>query len=482
MDKVKAEDFLRWESLALNEIDAGYNPLYFRAKKVALTDFYVRLVLHPDGSLNLQDILVRGNGTPGAPAEPARAAEPSPRPAEGAGTEIRIEEVTVQAGRVNFTDGSVKPVYSANLLEIGGRVSGLSSARGALADVDLRGKLENYAPLEITGKTHPLGGDLFVDLRARFRDMDLSPVTPYSGKYIGYTIQKGKLSFDVKYLIERRKLDSQNLISLDQLTLGDSVESPHATRLPVRLAIALLKDRNGDIRLDIPVTGSLDDPQFSVWRIVWQVIGNLIAKAVTSPFALLGAAFGGGEEMSHLEFEYGSAAVTPANQKKLEALIKAMHNRPSLRLDIESYVDVDRDRESLRQAAFTRKLQAQKALDRFKRGLPAVPLEELKIETPEYEKYLKSAYDFEKFPKPRTVLGMAKALPVSEMEKLMFTHTPVTDEDLRSLAGERAKAVRDAILRSGQVEPERVFILEPKSLSPEKKGGLRDSRADFKVK
>ena len=491
IDKAKAEDFLRWDSLALSEIDAAYNPFHFRAKKVALTNFYARLIMHPDGTLNLQEILERSEGTAppstetkaSAPASPpARPIESPPAKTPEATADIKIDEVTLQAGRIDFADRSVKTNYSANLVEIGGRVSGLSSDYSTLADLDLRGRLENYAPLEITGKVNPLRQDLFVDLRARFRDMDLSPMTPYSGKYIGYTIQKGKLAFDLKYLIDKRKLDSQNVISLDQLTLGDPVDSPHATKLPVRLAIALLKDRNGEIRLDIPVTGSLDDPKFSVWGIIWQIVLNLITKAVTSPFALLGAAFGGGEELSHLEFDYGTATLTAASQKKVDSLIKALHGRPSLRLEIESYVDVDRDKESLRQTAFMRRLQAQKTLDQFKRGLPKVSLEEVKIEREEYEKYLQMAYDFEKFPKPRNVLGMAKALPVPEMEKLMLTHIEMTDDDLRALAAQRARAVVDAMVKSGQVEPERIFILEPKSLAPQQKEKLKDCRAELRIK
>ena len=176
--------------------------------------------------------------------------------------------------------------------------------------------LGQIAPLEITGKLNPLGKDLFVDLNVKFKDIDLSPMTPYSGKYVGYKIQKGKLFMDLKYQIVKRKLDSQNKIFFDQFTLGDKVESPQATKLPVRLAISLLKDRKGEIHLDIPVTGSLDDPKFSVFSIILQVLGNLIAKAATSPFALIGAMMGGGEQLDYLEFDYGSAAVAGAERGK----------------------------------------------------------------------------------------------------------------------------------------------------------------------
>ena len=171
-------------------------------------------------------------------------------------------------------------------------------------------------PLRSLAKLIPLRDDLFVDIKARIKDLDLSPTTPYSGKYAGYTIEKGKLSFDLKYLIVKRKLDSQNNIFIDQFTFGDKVESPQATKLPVKLAVALLKDRKGEIKLDLPVTGSLDDPKFSVWGVILKILVNLISKAATSPFSLLGAAFGGGEELSYVEFDYGSTAITEPNAKK----------------------------------------------------------------------------------------------------------------------------------------------------------------------
>lgn len=352
-----------------------------------------------------------------------------------------------------------------DLTEIGGRVSGLSSDEATLADVELRGKVNQFAPLEIVGKINPLREDLFVDLKARFSDMDLSPMTPYSGKYIGYTIEKGKLSFDVNYQIAKRKLDSTNNLFLDQFTLGETVGSPTATNLPVRLAIALLKDRNGEIHLDLPVNGSLDDPQFSVWKVVLQILVNLISKAATAPFALLGALIGGGEELGYLEYEPGSATVADANTKKVELLVKALYERPSLKLEIEGHADIEKDREGLRQRQFIRKLKVQKFNQRLKQGQPSIPADELSLEPAEYEPYLKLAYKAETFPKPRNILGFAKDLPISEMEKLMLTHIQITDDDLRLLASHRAMEVKDAILRSDKVEPERLFIIEPKSLA-----------------
>jgi uncharacterized protein involved in outer membrane biogenesis len=490
VDKQHAQDFLKWESLAFSDLDVGVNPLLVDIKGISLTNFYSRLSIHPDGTLNVQQVMVKEEPKKEAASSaaqekagsPARE-KPSPAPKEKEPSKnIKIGTITLQGGKVDFSDRSLKPDYSVRLTEIGGRISGLSSEETTLADLELRAKLDDFAPLEITGKINPLKEDLYVDLKVRFKDMELSPLTPYSGKYVGYTIEKGKLSFDLSYLIDKRKLDSQNRIFLDQFNLGEKVESPGATKLPVKLAIALLKDRKGEIKLDIPVTGSLDDPKFSVWGIILKVLVNLIAKAATSPFSLLGAIIGGGEELSAVEFEYGSSAIAEPSLKKLDAIAKALHDRPSLKIDIEGHADMERDREGLKQVLFHRKLKAQKLNQMVKRGQPPVSVDEVNVEKQEYDQYLKMAYKEEKFPKPRNILGIAKDIPVPEMEKLILTHIEVRESDLRTLASQRAMKVKETILKSGQVEPERIFILEPKSLAPEKKEKLKESRVDLKLK
>jgi hypothetical protein len=483
IDKLNGEGLMKLESLSLSDLNVGYTPLAVDIKGISLTNFYALVLVNSEGKINLQEVLTaeepKPEGTPPPSPQEITAASPEEK---GPSRNIKIDQVTLQGGRIDFLDKSVNPEFSTNLSEMGGRISGLSADENTTAEVELRAKLNDYAPLEITGQINLLRDDLFVDLKVRIKDLDLSPATPYSGKYAGYIIEKGKLSFDLEYLIVKQKLDSQNNIFIDQFTLGEKVESPQATKLPVKLAVALLKDRRGEIKLDLPVKGSLDDPKFSVGRIILQIITNLIAKAATSPFALLGAVFGGGEELSYVEFDYGSIALTDPNIKKIDTISKALQDRPSLKIDIGGHVDMEKDMEGLKQLLFNRKIKAQKLKEMVKKGQAAVPVDEVKIEPPGYGKYLKMAYKEERFPKPRNFLGMAKDIPVPEMEKLMLTHTEVKEGDLRTLASQRAMKVKDAILKSGQVEPERVFILEPKSLAPEKKEEIKDSRVDFKLK
>jgi hypothetical protein len=309
-------------------------------------------------------------------------------------------------------------------------------------------------------------------------------LTPYSGKYVGYGIEKGKLSLDVQYRVENRKLSAQNKIILNQLTFGERIESPTATKAPVLLAVALLKDRNGVIDVNLPISGSLDDPQFSVGGIVLQLVLNIITRAVTSPFTLLASAFGGGEELSYVEFEYGRVRLTPAAEERLKTLAKALNNRPGLRLEISGRVDPVSDLEGLKRAGLERKVKAQKMKELSRKGAAPKSVDDVQIESSEYERYLGIAYGEESFPKPRNVVGLAKTLPVPEMEKLMLQHAQVTDADLRQLASQRAQVVRDYIMATEQADADRLFIVASKPAAEEEKDKAKgkESRVDFSLR
>jgi uncharacterized protein involved in outer membrane biogenesis len=482
VDKAGSEDFLKWQSLHVGGVSYNHEPMRLAIQQVALSDFYSRIIIFPDGRLNLQDIVAADKSEaestetkPAAPEKPADTAAPPPP--------IRIGAVTLQNGDVNFTDLFIKPNYSANLSAIGGSVTGLSSQLDTTADVDLRGRFAVTAPVEIKGKLNPLVKNLFLDIKANVRDIELGPFTPYSGKYVGYAIEKGKMSFDVAYRIEDRKLQASNRITVDQLTFGGKVESPEATKLPVMLAVALLKDRNGVIDVNLPISGSLDDPKFSVGGLIVRVIVNLITKAITSPFALLGSLAGsGGEELSYVEFEPGLATLPADSQDKISALQKGLADRPALKLDVMPFSDPETDREASRRLAFERQVKSQKMQDLVKRGTAVKSVDEVTVAPEEYEKYLRRAYKEAKFPKPRNAIGFVKDLPVDETEKLMLTNVQVSDDDLLKLANERAQAVKDVLTGGGEVAPERVFLVAPKLETPKPDDKRRGSRVDFSLK
>ncbi len=491
LDKTNAEELIKWDTLYMGEMDVRYTPLFVHISEISLSKPYSRIIISSDRRINLQEVFAGPEPQKTSANPPDEAAEKVPATTversrkEGTKTvqqrNIRIDKITMQDGTINLTDNSISPRFDGNLLELGGRISGLSSEENKFGEVEIRGKYDRYAPLEITGKINPLRDDLYVELKADFKDMDLTPVSPYSGRYAGYTIQKGKLSFQLEYLIVKNKLDAKNTIFLDQFTFGDPVDSPKATKLPVKLALALLKNRSGEIKLDIPVSGYIDDPKFSIGSVIIKIIVNLLVKAATSPFALLGAIFGGGEQLGYAEFDYGSVSLTSDTIKKLDTLSKALEDRPALKMDIIGHVEPEKDREGLKQYLLSSKVKSQKVKDLAKNSSETPALDSVKTTDQDYPEYLKRAYKAEKFPKPRNFLGMAKDLPVPEMEKLMLTNMKVTEEDLKALAAGRARAVRDYLVQA-KIDPERLFIVEAKTIEMEKKEGAKSSRADFKLK
>ena len=492
IDAFAEEDLLKWESLQFDEIQGNLEPFKLSIHQVALNNVYSRIVVRKDGSLNLQNLVEKQEPPvqaasapiPADIAAPRKAAPPqpaAPAPTTPAQRQISVESITIQDGTISFTDNHLPQTFNSTFFNLGGRVSGLSSEEAKFADVDLRGNLENHSPLQITGKLNPLRDDLFVDLKVSFQDIDLSPATPYSGTYLGYTVDKGKLFLDLKYLIDKKQLNSENKIFIDQFTFGRKVESDKATTLPVRLAVALLKDRKGEIHLDLPVTGRTDDPKFSIWGVIGQVLKNLLVKAATSPFALLSSMTGSGQDFSAIRFAAGSGKLPSEEEQKLGLLAKALADRPGLKVEIKGFVDREKDPEGYRQELLVRKLRNEKFLFLVKeqRNKEGENAETVQVMADEYPKFLKAVYKKEKFPKPRNVLGLAKDLPDNEMKKLIIANTPAGDKELQSLARERAVAVMNYLVSKGGLPPERLFQKNEDIYKAPEKETISRSRVEF---
>ncbi len=462
VDRLTTSDFLNWKSLYLNGVDFALEPFKLMVNEVALTDFYNRLTINKDGSSNLA--MVMGGEKPVQPQQ--GGASPTPPAAKESGakrveSEIKVATVTLQGGRVDFNDFFVKPNVQLPMAQIGGRVSGLDAISTHKADVLLKGMVGGKVPMEIKGKINPLIEKPFVDITIGLKGVELSPFTPYSGKYLGYKLDKGHLSLDLTYRVADNKLDGRNKVVLNQLTLGETVESPEATKLPVKLALALLKDRNGTIDLDLPVSGDLDDPEVSIGGIVAKMFVNLIVGVVTSPFKALGAIFGGGEELAYFDFESGESRIPDGKSEKLDTLAKILYERPGLRLEIQGQVQPEGDIDGLRRLRFETQLKAAKLKKTVARGKKAVPLEQIELTREEREDYVKNAYAVATFPKPRDEKGALKKLTPAEMEKLLYTAIEITPDDLRLLAHQRASAAKDYLVHQGKVEVGRIFIVEP---------------------
>jgi uncharacterized protein involved in outer membrane biogenesis len=485
VEKDGAQDLLKWQLLSLNGVNYSLEPMRTRIDEVNLTDFYSRVIIAADGKINLQNLTVDKTPKPEQSAEKKPAAQVEPKASSAAPeTEkpISIGKINLLRGNINFSDFFVKPNYTANLTGVQGTIAELKPE--APGDIALEAKLDNAAPVDIRGKINPLGKELFMDIKAKASEIELSAFSPYSGKYVGYGIEKGQLTFDVAYKLENRKLDAQTQFILNQLTFGDKIDSPTAMNLPVTLAVALLKDRNGVIDVGLPISGSLDDPQFSIGGIVWRIIVNIITKAVTAPFALLGAAFGGGgAELSYIEFDYGRATLSQTAETKIKTLATAMTNRPGLKLEIIGRSDPVGDLDGLRRVSIENKVRAQKFKELARQGTAPKSVEDVQVNKDEYERFLRAAYDEESFPKPRNVIGLAKSLPVPEMENLMLKYAKVSDDEARELANRRAQVVRERLL-AAQIAADRLFTVAAKPLTTEEQEKIkaRPSRVDFSLR
>lgn len=485
-DKDTNADFLRWRTLDLAGLDAriGKGAPQIGIAKIALDNFYARAILSPTGKLNLNNILVSKDEPP-TPAPdvktvakttmtttPVTPAAPAPDAAV-----IRIGQTVLSGGNINFTDNFVKPNYTANMTGVSGTIGSIASDKPQPAAIDLKGKIDDDAPLTISGTVNPLVKPVFLDIKASTKGVELTRMTPYAAKYAGYPIIKGKLSMDVSYKIENQLLVAQNDLRIDQLTFGDRVDSPDATKLPVMLAVALLKDRNGQINLNLPISGSLADPQFSIGGIIGRIIVNLIVKAVTSPFALLSSVFSGGgsEELGYVEFAPGSDMLTSNDTQKLDTLTKALAERPALKLDVIGRVDPAADTNGLRREALDNKVKQLKRRDTQIRG-------PITLDDTDRAKYLEAVYKNEKIDKPKNMIGFAKSLPPDEMQRLILESIVIGQDDLRDLALRRADAVRKYLEDNGKISLERVYLVAPKLTAD----GITDkgaaARVDFALK
>jgi uncharacterized protein involved in outer membrane biogenesis len=349
------ESFAGFSDLVLNGIKVATAPqLSVALAEVNLNSPYARVVMEQNGGLNLVNAMARPAGT--QPAPKPTALEPIALPgavATASGPDIEVGRVVINGGEFNFTDRSISPQVRLAVNQFGGTLAGWSSLNPGRGDVDLKAAIDGVGPVAITGKFDPLGKNIFVDAKVAVQRVDLLPISPYVGKYAGYELARGKLFVDVQAKIADRKVDMTNLVTLEQFTLGRATNSPDATKLPVRLGIALLKDLDGKIVLPVPVQGSIDDPDFKYGKVVWGVILNTLTKVAVSPFALVGSMFGGGgQELAFDEFAPGETALTPESLAKLGTLVKAMSARPGLNLGIEGNFDEAADSYAMKRSKY----------------------------------------------------------------------------------------------------------------------------------
>jgi len=490
-----SKKLLTWKNLNVSGIEAGYEPTFAKINAVTLDGLYSRVYLDKKGQPNVLSILKKQPNESQSPETPSTGGSAELPP-------VSIGKVSVRSGKIAFTDNSANPVFSTHIDKVGLEAKKLSTDKNSRASFSFSGRMAGHAPLKIEGDVNPLSEDLYLDLALIFDNMDLTAFSPYSGRWAGYTIHKGKLSLDLDYKLEKNALEAGNKIMIDQFEFGDEVESDDAVNLPVKLGVSLLKDRNGRIGLNVPLGGSLDDPEFSVGAIILDVIGNLLVKAATAPFALIASMFDSEEDLQHIEFEPGSAVLTDTAGGKLDTLSTALYERPQLKLEVAGYCAEDDDTAVLSEIAFQNMLKKFKIQENYDEDDPQPTLEEITILPEEYGELVldlheemednellapmtdeeEDAMDAEMDAAEEISDEAEDAVEVKHHERRIRETIQVTQGDLRLLARSRAEAVVQYLLASEKVDADRLFLTDPGELAPEPLEEVKNSRVSLDLR
>lgn len=322
--------FLAWKSLDSRSFKLTSTSL--NIDELTLDGLDTKLIINKDKSVSFKRIL-RPSATHAA--QPAAKTKPFA---------INVNRMQFNRGEMDYADYSLTMPFGTRIHKLKGTITNLSSQPGSIAQLKLDGQVDDYGSALATGQLDLFNPTDSMDLKVTFRNIEMARLTPYSATFAGRKITSGKLDLDLEYQIHQRQLQSKNQIVMKQLTLGERVASPKARDLPLDLAISILQDSNGRIDLDLPMSGSLDDPKFSYGSIIWKAIENVITKIVTAPFRALGALFGSNEKFENIVFEAGHALLAPPEQEKLAQLAAALIKRPSLSLTVQGvYADSDKD-------------------------------------------------------------------------------------------------------------------------------------------
>jgi len=497
VDNALHQDFINWDRLDIQGLNFQHDPDRLDIDQIAARKLYARVIIEPDESINVKRVLAgpgatvvvpSGNAGPPVAATAAPAPAPTPLPAPSPPRKGRksvpaaaataaaapagapsmpmsIKKIVLQSSQANFADLSVTPNFATAIQKLEGTVLGLSSKENSRAKVDIHGSIDAFSPVSITGEVNVLGATLYTDLAMSFRNIELSTFNPYSGKFAGYNISKGKLTTELHYKVDGRKLDAQHHIIVEQLEFGDKTASKDAVSLPVKLAVALLKDRDGVIDLNLPVTGSLDDPKFKLAPIIWKVFVNILEKAVTAPFALLGSLFGGGPDLQFVDFEPGAAELDPVAVEKAQSIVKALDARPQLKMEIPIAFVGTLDRPSLIEAKFQAQLQEAQAATTARKKSPAAGFDQLDAASQLdvlTKLYVKNFGGDPKFPEPVEAIKTKPEKTVAKNDFLsqeLHQHIAVSESDLTALGQQRAMNLQQALLTGTKIDPERVFLV-----------------------
>lgn len=486
LDQLTKRPFVSWKDLALEGVTVDLDPLSIVIDRAKMSDLSARIILSSEGRLNLQDILRSDAGGQKSLTESEERSKVKKRTAVAKSSvkrkkrkrvtsaaaskppfSIAIKRWQLFNGSVRFSDNFIKPRYTANILNLRGGIRNISNDPAAQSRLWMRGQV-NGAPLVVSGYINPLSDTLALNIKAQVTGMELAQFSAYAGKYLGYGIEKGKLSYKATYRIKDGKLNAENSLILDQLTLGEKVQSDEATDLSIELALALLKDSDGVIDIDLPIAGSLNDPEFSLGNIVGTVIVNALKKVITAPFSFLASLNENEKELSGMVFAPGSAELSEKGIQRLEKMAHGLAKRPHIKLEITGRYDDVADRAGLGEMVLNWKLRS---LKRKKQSIPS--FEDVTVSASEYPALLRELYRSESFDKPDNASD-------AEMEKLLVQYYARRDDNLILLANRRAEAVKNWLVLKGKLADERIYLLASKKGDTEKDRPAH--RVDFNLR
>ncbi|MEE4218002.1 MAG: DUF748 domain-containing protein [Xanthomonadales bacterium] len=466
-DAIENEPLLAWETMEIDRYEIDSAEARAKISSLRFRQPYGRIEIREDLSTNVGDLLLETAG------EDAAAAS-----TEVPGWSAVIGGILIEDGSMDFSDLSLPLHFATRVTKLDGTVSTIDSASSEPANIRLEGQVDEYGLARIEGGMNLLDPVAHTDVTVEFRNLLMTSLSPYSVQFAGREIDEGKLNLDLEYRIDGGQLDGQNSVVLSDLVLGREVESADAVSLPLGLAVALLKDDNGVIDIDLPVTGDINDPEFKIGGVIWKAFAGLITKVVTAPFKLLGGLIGvDSEDFGQFEFLAGRHDLTPPELEMVAQLKQALEKRPELRVEINGVFDQAIDTAALqylqlRETAWQRlgrdpseerndsemlNEEIRKLLEvLYAERFPASPLDELKA--------MHSSPPADE-PEGKPVLD--ELAYAGELRDRLVASEPVGTEELTALANMRAQAIYDAFLASGDLDPGRVQLGEPEEVESE---------------
>ena len=458
LDTIKDRDFVKWQQVNVDGLSYVHGDA-LSIDKVTLQQPYARFIINEDRTTNVDDLLIPQPATPagGSPAKSASAGSDKP-------LGIRIGQIAINDGSANFADLTLTPNFATAVQQLNGQIGTIDNRKPTPAKVDIKGKVDRYAPVTIKGALNPFNPLASLDIATSFKRVELTTLTPYSGKFAGFRIRKGRLNLDLHYLITNGQLKAENKVVVEQLQLGEKVDSPDAVDLPIRLAVALLKDTEGKISIVLPVTGDLNNPQFSVMPIVWQTLRNLVLRAAQAPFKFIGGliAGGGAEDLGSVAFAPGSSELSGDARGALDKLAAALQKRPELRLEIEGTSAQSSDGPLIAQQRLEREYQATwyKILQRRGDKVPA-NASMLTVDDSDKPAMLEGIYRSRlKQQPPAEWEKLSRDERTAKLREAVIKSWAESPSLLRTLGQERASSIKDYLVDKGKLEDDRVYFID----------------------